>query len=218
MPQTQFESKTRYGNELLFPLTIYPRFKVPTNVPLVYAPIFTDSGTLYKMAQPSKSLVVGGYTDPKFSLRFSDFDNQWKQTQPSNPESAWEFQGGVVFLELTITVYVNQVFQNLDKVLVMIMEHELLHVSDEINIATQYLPTHAPKGNYVKKFLIGREKVDNRTFENWIKSKGFENYLRDEIYVPEHNRLAEARDFGREYNKYQKKIDDTIRLGGAGRR
>ena len=82
------------------------------------------------------------------------------------------------------------------------MTHEFLHVLDEIEVATGYLPTELPKDEYVKKYLIDQGTVADATYRNWFQGDRFRNYVKD-TWVMERNRRGQGRDSGALYERYK---------------
>jgi hypothetical protein len=210
MSALRFEPRVQYSNQLLLPLGLYPPIHVPPGM-TVYAPIFVSAREMQRLA-PSRTIrVVAGLTEVQFSLRFANFSHQWQQTRSGGSATRWQFQGGAVCLDLTVSLYVAEGFQQDARIFATIMEHELLHVYDEIDLVKRYMPAEAVRDQYVQRYLIERRVIDDSMFQHWFRSSGFEQWIRDGIWAPEHNRRGQVRDSGPEWNRYREKIDAFMR-------
>lgn len=157
--------------------------------------------------------VVHGLTRAEFSLRFSDFDRQWRQNRRDASFPSWTFQGGDIFLEVTLEVFVlegdrpgsgdpagRQIFG-------VIMEHELEHVADEIDIVSRWMPPRAYRDRMVRRYLADGRPVDDRMFRGWFRTGRFERWLKNGHWAPEHNRRQRRRDSPEAYRALQERID-----------
>lgn len=88
------------------------------------------------------------------------------------------------------------------------MEHELLHVLDEVDIVSRWMPPEAYKDDMVLKYLTNAEAVDNAMYQSWFRGAGFTNWLKDGLWSPEHNRRKDIRDSAQQYAKLQSRIED----------
>jgi hypothetical protein len=77
----------------------------------------------------------------------------------------WSFQGGTVYFDLSLSVYVDEGFGQHPEALALVLEHEWLHVADEIETVTRYLPAQAPNNQHLRRYLIDGEPVDERRFK-----------------------------------------------------
>lgn len=209
MPTVRFEPRVQYRNELLLPLGLYPPIRVPPGVS-VRAPFFVSAQEMFRLAPSRTITVVGGLTKAEFSIRFPD-SAQWRQVRSGGAALRWQFQGGVVHLDVTLALYVAEGFQRDARVFATIMEHELLHVYDEIDLVTRYMPAQALNDQYTQRYLVQGREVDDSMFQRWFRGAGFEQWIRDGIWVPEHNRRAQVRDSGPEWVRYREKIDAIMR-------
>jgi hypothetical protein len=156
--------------------------------------------------------VVHGLTTADFSVRFSNILQQWKQVRTGSVPF-WQFQGGDVYFDVTITVYVlegdrprlNDPIS--DRIFAIIVEHELLHVLDEIDIVSKWMPSRAYQDDKVKKYLTNAEPVDDSMFRNWFQGPGLGNWLKDGLWALEHNQRAGVRDAPAQYGILQRQID-----------
>jgi hypothetical protein len=143
---------------------------------------------------------VAGLTVPDFSLEFPDFANQWRLLS-STPPRRWQFQGGPLSLECLIKIFVDDRARGRPEVLDPIMEHEFLHVADEIEILQTDLPARLKQDSIVQRYLIDQNPVDDAMFQNWFKTDKFQDYVQP-TWAEEHNRRAHRRDSGMAYARY----------------
>jgi hypothetical protein len=111
-----------------------------------------------------------GVTDAQVALRFEDFANQWKRIEQRGRMPEWQFQGGNVFLDLTITVYVREDARKASRALALIMNHELWHVKDAIDEAKSSLTAALKKQPIIKGDLCDAKTVDEPSFNEWYGS------------------------------------------------
>jgi hypothetical protein len=185
-----------YDNDVQIALSDYQGIKVPKGV----SPREPELVSFAKMSQlaPDKFPAPAGLTVPTdMSVKL---DGTWKQIG-SNP-AQWQFQNGTLQLSVTIAVYVIEPYRPVKKLFELIMTHEFLHVLDEIEVATDYLPTELPKDEYVKKYLIDQGTVADATYRNWFQGDRFRNYVKD-TWVMERNRRGQGRDSGPLYERYK---------------
>lgn len=157
--------------------------------------------------------IVHGLTTAELSVRFADFSRQWVQVSTGVPGRFWQFRGGDIYLDLSISVYVlegdrpasndpisSQIFK-------IIMQHELLHVADEVDLVTQWMPSEAYRDHMVEKYLSNAQTVDDSMLQSWFRGDRFEDWLRTGIWSAEHNRRAGIRDTPKEYAALQDQIN-----------
>jgi hypothetical protein len=220
-PVYQFKPRISFGNDLLLPAALYgirlPAGLSATSVP---APNFVDPTTMISLLRsPGRGHgrglgVTHGLTTAEFAVSFSNLAQQWRQVRTSSALPTWQFQGGDVFFDVTITVYVlegDRPQPNDDlsrRLFAVIMEHELLHVLDDIDIVSRWIAAEAYKDNKVLKYLSNAEAVDNAMFQSWFRGTGFSNWLKDGLWTPEHNRRGSIRDAAHQYAALQRQIDD----------
>lgn len=220
-PVYEFKPRISFGNDLLLPAAMYG-IRVPPGLPStsVPAPNFIDPTTMVSLLRsgdgghgPSLG-VTHGLTRTEFAVTFPNPARQWRQVRTSAAVPSWQFQGGDVFFDTTITVYVlegdrPQTNDDLSRQLfAIIMEHELLHVLDEIDIVSRWMAPEASKDDKVLKYLSNAEPVDNAMFQSWFRGNGFSNWLKDGLWAPEHNRRGSIRDDPLQYAALQRQIDD----------
>lgn len=157
--------------------------------------------------------IVHGLTRAEFSLRFDDFERQWRRVT-SGAHPAWVFQGGDVYFELAIEVFVLEGDRPdpddpvSERIFGLIMEHELLHVADEIDIVSDWMPPRAYADRMVRRYLADARPVHQRMFRAWFRTDQFEEWLEQGLWAREHNRRKSLRDSPEEYGALQKQIDD----------
>ena len=185
-----------YANDQLISLSQYPGLRVPPGI----KPREPDPVNFARMSQlaPNKFPAPAGLTVPTdMSVKLKGV---WAPVGKDPVQ--WQFQNGELQLAVTIAVYIIENYRPIPKLFELIMSHELLHVQDEIDVATQFLPKELPKDEWVKKFLIDQSKVDDAAYRNWFTTDKFENYVRD-TWVLERNERGKGRDSGPGYERYK---------------
>jgi hypothetical protein len=199
MGNLKFSPSVSYESSVLVPVSAYSGLRVPQGVP-AYGPISVPFSRMTQLA-PNKFPAPAGLTVPtKMSVTLK---GNWTQTGKSPVQ--WQFQSGELELAVTIAVYIIDKYAPLDDLFAMIMSHEYLHVKDEIEVATQFLPQELPKDEWVKKYLIDQALVDNATYCNWFTGDLFKKYILD-TWVEERNRLGRGRDSGAAYERYKQEV------------
>ncbi|MCK5439966.1 MAG: hypothetical protein KAI97_08475 [Gemmatimonadetes bacterium] len=157
--------------------------------------------------------VVHGLTKAHFSLRFSDVGRQWRRVEMGHSRAAWVFQGGDIFFDICIDVFVlegdrPQGNDSISRqIFAVIMQHELEHVADEIDIIRRWMPPRAYRDRMVRSYLADARPVTDRMFRNWFRTRQFEDWLRMGLWAPEHNRRKASRDSPENYRALQEEID-----------
>ncbi len=210
MPTVNFKPRVIYQNPKKLDRSKYPKFKVPKGVE-VRMPTLVDASKMQKLSPLKTVGAVAGLTTATFSMHFADIKKQWKQVRTQAPKPMWVFQGGDLYLDVKITVYVAQGFETQKKAFATIMEHELLHVEDEISVVKSYLPKEMLNDTYVKSHLIQGSSVADKTFDHWYTSGHLEDWIRMGLWAPQHNALAAKRDSGKHWEDFRKKIDKLQR-------
>lgn len=213
MMKVAFTPEVRYQNQTLLPSGLFPSFNVPKGVS-VRSPFLISSAKMQQLAPPNNLTVTGGLTTAQFSLRFESLKRQWQQTRQRG-SVFWRFQGGKVFLQITIAIYiVKDFYDHNPKGFSLIMEHELLHVADNIDIITKYMPEKVPKDPRVKKYLVEKQLLRDSPFEHWISNRGLEQWIRDGIWKPEHSKRNQNRDSGDAWKRLREQISASHRHTG----
>ncbi|MGH9366570.1 MAG: hypothetical protein ACRD3M_02710 [Thermoanaerobaculia bacterium] len=181
------------------PISYYPQLRVPPGVP-VWEPKPIPFGRMSQLAHDKLPAPAGLTVPSSLSVKLQ---GSWKQTGAS--PARWQFQGGDLLLESRLAVYIIDEFRPVKKLFELIMSHELLHVQDAIDILTRYMPEEVPRDEYVKKYLLEAQPVDDAMYRNWLQGQRFEQYVRD-IWGLEWNRRGEARDSGPVYERYKLEV------------
>jgi hypothetical protein len=166
---------------------------------------------MQRLAPAQTIKVIAGLTTAEFSLRFANPSLQWRQVRSGGALTRWQFQGGKVSLNVLISVYVAEGFQSYNQALALILEHELLHVQDEIDIVSRFMPTAALRDQYVQRYLVEGRELDDPMYRRWFAGPGFQEWVHDSVWAPEHNRRGQIRDSGVEWESFRKRIDEFQR-------
>jgi len=166
---------------------------------------------MQRLAPAQTIKVIAGLTTAEFSLHFANPSLQWRQVRSGGALTRWQFQGGKVSLNVLISVYVAEGFQSYNQALAVILEHELLHVQDEIDIVSRFMPMAALRDQYVQRYLVEGREVDDPMYRRWFAGTGFQEWVHDSVWVPEHNRRGQMRDSGAEWESFRKRIDEFQR-------
>lgn len=220
-PVYNLKPRITYGNDTVLPASRYaiqvPHGLSPSDV---REPTFVDPATMVSMLHASQSRhgtglgVTHGLTTADFKVSFPDFAHQWRQIRNGRSAPFWQFYGGDVYLDLTITVYVLEGDRPRPKddlsarLFAIIVEHELLHVADEIDIVSTWMPANLGRDDMVLKYLTNAQPVDDAMFHSWFQGDGLSKWLRDGFWAPEHSRRGGLRDAPAQYAQLQRQIDD----------
>lgn len=193
----KFSPSVGYENDVLVSVSQHPGLIVPTGI-TAHEPTPVTFAQMSKLA-PNKFPAPAGLTvaiQPSVKLQ-----GQWKQITTGPVQ--WQFQGGEIQLAVTIGVYaIDKYLEQGGKLYTLILSHELMHVQDDVEVVTQYLPQELPKDNYVKKYLLDQATVDDAMYHNWFMADRFEKYVRD-TWILERNSRGEKRDSGPLYERYK---------------
>jgi hypothetical protein len=151
---------------------------------------------------------IAGLTVGEFGLEFQDFASQWRCVSERGIKT-WIFQGGTVVLKSLVKIYVDDRFRARSDLLDVIMEHEFLHVADEIEVLRTDVPARLRQDSIVSQYLIQKRPVDNIMFESWFKTSKFKEYV-EPVWAEEHNRRGRRRDSGMEYARYINSISTRL--------
>jgi len=169
-------------------------------------PYFLSKPQLQGLAKTAGG--VAGLTIADFSLEFPDFARQWLCVS-SGGITTWRFQGGPLLLKSFVKIYVDDRAQGRNDIVDVIMEHELLHVADEIEVLRVDVPARLRQDSIVQQYLIDKKPVDNAMFQNWFKTAKFQEYA-EAVWAEEHNRRGRRRDSGMEYARYINSISTRM--------
>lgn len=220
-PVYKLKPRISFGNDQLLDAGSY-RIQIPPQLAAsnAHAPVFVDAGKINSLRQTAGGGhgpglgVTHGLTVTDIDIGFSNLSQQWRQVRTSAAMPSWQFVGGDVFLDATITVYVYDGDRPdlSDKlktdIFAIIMQHELLHVLDEIDIVSRWMVPQVYSDEKVTRYLTNAELVDYSMFRSWFQGDLFSNWLKDGIWAPEHNRRGSLRDGAHQYAKLQSEIQD----------
>jgi hypothetical protein len=198
-----FNSSVNYTNQLLFPRELYPPIDIPPEV-VVYDGIAKTRADMVNMATerrnryqylPNSSdrmlVLPVGYTLSDLAVRFEDIDRQWDCRN-----QRWYFCGGRIKLELTLGIYITREAINKPGCWAMILEHEMRHVMDELDIVHNFLPQTLASSPRTRGFLQGAILDDD--FDRVIRGSGagegseFEQNIQRFVWVIESSNRATA--------------------------
>jgi hypothetical protein len=220
-PVWSFKPSVSFGAEGRLAAGLYgvriPKELGDSGVP---APTFVSPTTMVSMlrtqggSQGSGLGIVHGLTTADFTVRFPDPARQWKQVRPGSGPPFWQFQGGDVSLDVVISVYVlegdrprpNDPVSS--RIFAIIFEHELLHVLDDVDIVSRWMPPRASQDEKVKKYLTNAEPVDDSMYRFWFQGAGLGNWLRDGLWAPERNARRDVRDSRTQYGILRRQVED----------
>lgn len=146
MPRPVFHPRIQYQNSQLIPPAMGVR--APQGLPAgaMLMPLFVSEEELMRRRTSQSGVgdgtlgTLGGLVEANFNLSFAGM--RWEAL--SNGQV--RFLEGSVYLELSLTIFVSQRYQPngtgvaLRQLFAEIMNHELEHMVDEINVVTDYLP------------------------------------------------------------------------------
>jgi len=177
--------------------------------------------------------IVHGRVTSDFSIRFASLQEQWVPVTPDGaPGRAtagprgpgsfaapaggarwWQFRGGDVHLELKLGLYLLEMVRpdpadDLSvQIFAVVVEHELLHVADEIDVLTRWLPSEAYRDDMVRRYLSEARPVDDSMFQHWFRGSGFQRWI-EHTWAQEHNRRAALRDSPAEYAVVRRRLEE----------
>jgi len=220
-PVFEFKPRISYRDDLLLPASSYG-IRVPAGLSAgsVPAPTYVSPEQMLALrkSQPQHQAgggiaITHGLTTADFALCFSNFQAQWRQVSANAAVPFWQFQGGDVYFEVTIGVSVlegNRPDPNdaeSRQIFAILMEHELLHVLDEIDIVSQWMPSRGYQDQMVRRYLGDAQTVDDSMFRHWFRGTRFQDWLRDGLWTPEHNRRKDIRDSAAAYAPFRQRIE-----------
>lgn len=217
-PAYQFQPRVRVANPKRLSTSAY-RIHPPRNVKTIPDPLYVDVTAMNKLLRNgivgrSASLsITSGLVVPKFSVEFSDFKRQWKCVSGSGQNAQWQFQGGKVYFQVELSLYILKLYRPVSgdscslRMFEVVMDHELEHISDEIDIVTNWLPPRAYRDRLVKRYFSEAQPLVDKTFRHWFKSPAFTDWIKSGLWVKEHNRRAGFRDAPAQYQRVQNQIN-----------
>lgn len=216
MAQPRYEARVRYRNELLLPTSLYPDVEVPDGVPC-WQPFLVPTAEMVTLASDranrygyranvSLDRFPSGYVRSDLDVRFENFDRQWRRDG-----DIWRFRGGTIHLRLTLAIYVDERARNRPRCLSMILSHELLHVADEIDLVTAWLPSRATAATANRL-----QSVHDNLLERAVKGTGagggseLERVIR-ELWIPQSS--LRARELHRRRPDDASRIAECLGIG-----
>jgi hypothetical protein len=219
-PAYQFKPRISYTNNQLPPGTYGIQAPPGLSSASVREATFIDYPTMLSKLQSEpgghgdRIGIVHGLTVTEFAVKFPNPSQQWRQVRTGAALPSWQFQGGDVLFDITITIYVFDADRpqagddRTRQIFAIILEHELLHVLDEIDIVSRWMAPEAYKDDKVLRYLTNAQPVDDAMFRSWFQGDGFSKWLQNGLWAPEHNRRKDIRDTAHEYAALQSRIDD----------
>lgn len=213
---TQFVPRVSYLNQGA------PAGSAPNVIPQQLQPIFISDTEMQRRTPVAMSRMIQqgvlsatfGLTVPNFSLSYPNFNQQWQSaTRPGTRMQQWTFQGGDVCLDLEIAVYVDQAVNAVrlrDRMLRMIMPHELQHVRDAIEIVTQIMPNRLSTHPVVRDYLINPQPIDESSFQTMIRGDGLLTMIRNDVFNSEWNNRVRRLDSGASYGTYATDLNSLL--------
>jgi hypothetical protein len=242
----QYVSRVDYLNPLLLPLELYPRIRIEPGVDVRFPAIIPTERMIElsrNSAAPGGALgTVGGLTEAYFYIEFSDFRSQWRLVRIAGArESFWQFQGGVITLAVGIKIFVRDTYDpgkdaTTLAIFALILEHELHHVFDEIDLIKQDMPSQARSHPVFLRWLHRQEPVPPNDFNRLFNGYSAPRLITDDVWsrlderppgfglealllpvwIDGHN-LKNRERHHRELQRYQTRIDDLERAQVNGR-
>jgi len=205
MADLRFQEQVTYGKSTPVDIHFAASHCVSSSVAQQFV-YFVSKPELQAKAQSAGG--IAGLTVGDFSLAFEDFASQWRCVSQGAIKT-WVFQGGAVVLKSLVKIYVDDRFRTRTDLLDLIMEHEFLHVADEIEVLRKDVPARLRDDSIVRQHLIQKMPVDSAMFENWFKTSKFQEYV-EPVWAEEHNRRGRRRDSGMEYARYINSISTRL--------
>ena len=215
----RFVPRVLHQNELLFPAPLYG-VNIPAGLSSfdVRPPTFVSFGEMQALLSSNNNTsgglgIVHGLTKCDFRVRFSNLNRQWQQTTGLGGQSLRQFQGGDVYLEITLNVYILESDRPVSgdpyslQIFALIMEHELEHVVDEIDIINRWMPSRARRDQLARRYLGQATLMQERAYRHWFVDNHFTDWLKNGLWANEHNRRARLRDSVSNYAHLQQQID-----------
>lgn len=203
--QPRFTARIVYQNQSPLPADLRRRVTVPAGVN-ARLPIFRSLAAIVHVQQArgqrfnyphggNLSHFAVGFTDTDLTVSFTNLAGSWRREG-----DYWQFCGGEIVLTCSIGVYVDERANTAARrrCLGMILTHELLHVRDEIDIVSNWLPRQALTDAFVRANLSREARVPAVQFDTRIRGTGdgrgsdLERRLQRELYIRESSNRAAA--------------------------
>jgi hypothetical protein len=195
------------------------------------APKFVSMAEMITLSQsggaarntPGGLSITEGMVSPDLKINFADPERQWRVLPgpdgkpPVRGPANFQFQGGEVFLDLTLGFYILDSVKPGDddksrKIFNIHYEHELLHVLDETDIVKNWLPGRARAEPTAARYFVQAEP-----FNYGVQSQttaeartAFLDYIGQPLFnlwATEANRRTRLRDSPAEYKKLSDQIE-----------
>ena len=199
MGVARFVGQVRFVNQLMFPRELYPEINVSPDL-TVYDAISKSMAEMITISierrdkygyqtEANLGSFPAGYTRSDLDVRFENFDQQWRRNGDN-----WVYQGGSIKLELTLAVYADQRAKNRARCWSLILEHEYLHVCDEIDLVMNHLPQTLNSSPIIRGYL--QMPTPDREFNDTFRGRGsgegseFERRIQESIWIGESSRRS----------------------------
>jgi len=193
-----FSARIVYQSDHPVPAEIKKRISVPAGVE-ARQPFYASLAGIVQVRQARQRRfnyqqdsglggIAAGFTDTDLAVAFADFARSWQRDG-----EVWKFLGGELVLTLSVGVHIDERTKQAGRrrCMEMILEHELLHVRDEIDIVTNWLPAAVLADSFVRASLSAAARVSAKHFDDWIRGNGdgggsdLERRLQRELYIGE---------------------------------
>ena len=193
--QPTFSARVVYQSDHAVPADVRKRIGVPAGVE-ARQPFYASLAGIVQVRQARQRRfayqdtglggIAAGFTDTDLAVAFADFDKSWQRDG-----EIWKFLGGELVLTLSIGVHIDERTKQRRRCMELILEHELLHVRDEIDIVTNWLPAAALEDAVVRASLTAAARVPAGHFDQWVRGDGdgrnsdLERRLQRSLYIGE---------------------------------
>ncbi len=172
--------------------------------------------------------IVTGLVTSELRVRFENIKRQWRSSPAGGADSRqgpgrFNFNGGKVFLDLTLGVYILNTVEPIPthdlsiEIFAEVYGHELLHVWDCIDILNNWLTSRIETEPSVAQYLVrGETYTYGRSSESIAEvESGFYAYIQNtlqtevhNLFAVEANRRSNLRDAPAEYDSVQQRLND----------
>ncbi len=174
------------------------------------APEFVDrKGLDALLGKPRPS--VKGVAKAKFSISYANLNQQWRQIPSRSGPPQWQFMGGEVYFDSTVSIHILDEYKprDNDKASItrfrLIVQHELEHVLDDADLVRTFMPQEVLKESMVQRYFLQNQPMDNSMFEYFIRGPKLREYF-EPTWMLERNKRAEKRDSPEEYNRLMREM------------
>ena len=138
-----------------------PEYATPANM----VNIAIQRRERYQYETEATLAIPAGYTLSDLTIRIDDLNSQWRLSS-----GQYRYRGGIIYLDLQITVYVTDQAREKQRCRDLIMEHEMLHVNDEREIIMTALPERLLTHPAIMSDF--RAPINERDFNSRIRGSG----------------------------------------------